>query len=176
MPNIKQDIDFKINESKFHIELLEVIVKSGKTLTHQKSTEEEASYILSAILNAFYSVTELSGGNKNIKVKEFKDNHPIIYAGSGKGGLRNTTVHVSHVKIDHSGYKPPKGDAVNLNFRETPKLIMEQESQQDKNSVTLRFTPDFYIEVQGELKNVIDLCTQHLYELENFIKNNDINA
>jgi len=165
---IKQDINFKIKESKFHIELLETLEQSGKTLTHQNSTEEEASYILSAILNAFYSVTELSGENKDLKVKTFKNQFPSIYAGVSKGGLRNTTVHVSHVKIDHSGYIPPSGGEVNFNMRPTPKLIVD--AKKDTTSVDFNFTPNFYIKVDGKLKNVIEFCTQHLHALETFVK------
>jgi len=161
-----QDVQFKIKEIKFHIELLDVIVQNSTTLTHQESTEEEASYILSAILNSFFSVTELLGGWDNNEVKIFKDEHPVIYANSNRGGLRNTTVHVSHVKINHVGYIPSS----NFNFRHTPKLILEKELKENKDVVTFNFTPDFYIEIEGKLVNIIDFCTQHLYKIERLAK------
>lgn len=159
----------KLDETKFFLELFDALEQRGKPLTNNNSIEREASFIFSAILNGFYSITELAkdNGTKKTDVQNFKNNHPIIYAGSGKGGLRNTTVHVKHVDIDHSGYIPPKSNAVNFNLKETPKLI--QDERNNTGGVVLNLTPYFYIEVNGVMKRVMELADSHYSELKKFV-------
>jgi len=160
----------KLEETKFFLELLDALEKRGESLTNNGDTEKEASYILSAILNGFYSVTELAKETNKEKVsdiKAFKKDNPIIYAGSGKGGLRNTTVHVKHINIDHSGYIPPKGNEINFNYKKKPKLIVEE--QNNTNDIKINLVPYFYIEVDKSMKRVVELADNHYYELNNFI-------
>ena len=163
---VSEDVEFKLEEVKFHIELLYAIQETGKSLTHINDPIKEASYLLSAVLNAFYSVTEMCGGKKINLVKEFRESNPKIYAGSGKGGLRNTTVHLSHKQIDFSGYVPPKAGMIKMNFKETPKLVPNK--YQD-GVLHLNFTTIFYIEICDELISVVDFCNEHLKLLEKFV-------
>lgn len=159
----------KLEEAKFFLELFDALEQRGKPLANNSSIEREASFIFSAILNGFYSVTELAknNGTRNADVQTFKDNHPLFYAGSGRGGLRNTTVHVKHIDIDHAGYIPPKGDTINFNFKDTPKLIRDEKANED--GVVLKFTPYFYIEVNGDMKRVMELANNHYYEIKKFV-------
>lgn len=163
---IAEDVEFKLEEVKFHIELLYAIQETGKSLTHINDPMREASYLLSAILNAFYSVTEICGGKRVDLIKEFKDRHPEIYAGSGKGGLRNTTVHMTHKQIDFSGYVPPKAGEVNFNFKDTPKLVP---SNVQDGVINLNFTTIFYINICDELISVVDFCDEHLSHLKKLV-------
>jgi hypothetical protein len=52
------DASIKLKEAQFFIELLEALEKRGDSLTNVAPPKEEASFLLSAILNSFYSVTE----------------------------------------------------------------------------------------------------------------------
>ena len=163
------DANIKLKEAHFFIELLEALEKRGDSLTNVAPPIEEASFLLSAILNSFYSTIELL---KDIVGKEqiakFKSSFPIFYNRADKDGdqpgLRNLTVHVRHVEVDHEGYKPPIG-RVNLNLRQEPKLI------QRKTGVNLNLAPYFYLMVDNDLKRMTELCYEHYYELCKFVKN-----
>ncbi|WP_330130922.1 hypothetical protein [Shewanella xiamenensis] len=161
-----EDIQFKLEEIKFHLELLYAIEESGKSLTLINNPEKEASYLVSAVLNAFYSLTEMCGGKGNQYVKEFREIYPSIYAGSGKGGLRNTTVHVAHKRIDFSGYISPQNGRVNFHFKETPKLAPLEKSV---GKVTLRFSPNFYLKINGEMVAIVDYFHEHLGALKKLV-------
>ena len=164
------DIEEKLNEAKFFLELFDTLEKRSDSLTNNFSIEAEASYILSAILNSFYSVTELAGGKQNPKVKSFRyKEHPSIYAGSGKGGLRNTTVHVRHISADHLGYIPPKGDSINFNMKRTAKLVEEQ--QNNKAGIAFNIGPYFYLKIGGKYQRITELLESHFKELKTFINN-----
>jgi hypothetical protein len=159
----------KLEEVKFFLELFDALEQRGQSLTNTNTVEREASFIFSAILNSFYSVTELAkdDGAKKEEVQTFKIAHPLIYAGSGKGGLRNTTVHVKHIVIDHAGYIPPKGNEVNINFKKTPKLV--QEKKDKEVGIVLKFTPYFYIEINKEMKRIMAVVENHFSELRKFV-------
>ncbi|WP_273024176.1 hypothetical protein [Rheinheimera sp.] len=160
------DVRFKLEEAKFHIELLYLIQKTGASLTHINSPEKEASYLFSAILNAFYSVIEVGGFKSSLHVKNFKSLHPLIYAGSGKGGLRNTSVHVRHIQVEHGTYpKPTKGPVV-LRFGVSPKLAMQDKTQ---GVVNLRFEKIFHVELDNELVPIAEFCNEHLKQLTEFV-------
>lgn len=166
----KREVDLrnKINEARFFMELINVIELSGKTLTHQKTTEEEVSYLLSAILNTFYSITEIAGGKDNKNVLDFRVNNMTIYGHSSNGGLRNTTVHVSHIGIDHAGNVPSS----TFIFTQKPKLVIEEENLKPEKNVS-KFNPNFYIKINDKLTDVFELCFSHLLVLEKFLKENN---
>lgn len=151
----------KINEAKFFIDLLSQLEKKGKSFVTKTLLEDEASYLLSAILNAFYSATEMAGGKNNIDIKKFRDDHSLFYDHSSNGGLRNTTVHLHHKQIDHVGYIPPKGDAVNFNLNKPV-----QNTPGDKTD--FNFAGKFYLEIENEHKSVLELCSDHLNKLTEF--------
>lgn len=158
------DANIKLKEAHFFIELLEALEKRGDSLTNVAPPKEEASFLLSAILNSFYSVTEHAKSIITVdKVQAFKESFPLFY--KGKQGLRNMTVHEKHVEIDHEGYVRPVGK-VDFSFRPEPKLI-----QHKTGSTKLSFVTSFYLEVDGELKRITELCYEHYYELCRFVKN-----
>ena len=176
------DANIKLKETQFFLELLEALEKREDSLTNIAPPVEEASFLLSAILNSFYSVTEhvnqhikiLLGKEKDDKfkakeVKDFRDLFPIYYNRADQEkiepGKRNLTVHVKHVRVDHEGYKPPVGK-VNFSFRPEPKLIKHK-----AGTTNLSLVPYFYLEVDGEFKRIIELCYEHYYELCKFVKN-----
>lgn len=140
----------KISEANFFLELITALEKRGNSLTHHDNPDEEASFLLSAVLNTLYSATEMLGGKQEPMVKKFRESHPLFYAGSGKGGLRNTTVHVTHVEAASLGRLPQKSPgSVRLNFERTPKLIQEKATSQGR--LTLNFTPIFVVEIDGQI-------------------------
>ncbi len=158
------DASIKLKEAQFFIELLESLEKRGDSLTNIASPVEEASFLLSAILNSFYSVTEHTKSIIEVdKVQEFKNSFPLFY--NGKRGIRNITIHEKHIGIDHEGYKPPVGGA-KLSLRPEPKLI-----QHKAGTAKLSLVSYFYLEVDGEFKHITELCYKHYYELCKFVKN-----
>ncbi|WP_134057949.1 hypothetical protein [Rheinheimera aquimaris] len=160
------DARFKLEEAAFHIELLYLIQKSGASITHIGNLEKEASYLFSAILNAFYSVTEICGSKTSMQVRNFKNLYPLIYSRSEKGGLRNTSVHVRHIQVENNIYaKPAKGTVV-LRFGVSPKLSMPDFTH---GVVKLRFEKVFHIEIDNELLAIAEFCNEHLKQLTDFV-------
>lgn len=159
----------KLDETKFYIELFHVLETRSDTLTSKFNIEQEASFVLSAILNGFFSTAEMAmeNGKKRDKVEVFKKAHPLFYAHSTNGGLRNTTVHVKHIKPDHSGYIPPKGDSINFNLKETPKIVKEKQDLQ--SGINFNMGPYFYLEVNGKFKRIMELVDEHYPILEQFV-------
>ncbi|MFO1419512.1 MAG: hypothetical protein U1F59_00835 [Candidatus Competibacteraceae bacterium] len=158
------DANTKLKEAQFFIELLEALEKRGDSLTNVVPPVEEASFLLSAILNSFYSVTEHAKSIISLdKVQEFKDSFPLFY--KGRQGLRNMTVHEKHIGVDHEGYKPPIGK-VSFSFRPEPKL-----SKHKTGTANLSLVSYFYLEVDGEFKRITELCYEHYYKLCKFVKN-----
>jgi hypothetical protein len=135
-------------------------------ITHINDPEKEASYLFSAILNAFYSVTEICGGNSSLLVKNFKSIYPLIYSGSGKGGLRNTSVHVRHIQVEHKKYSKPARGTLVLRFGVNPKLTLPDEGQ---GVLKLRFEKVFHVEINNELVPIAEFCNEHLKQLAGFV-------
>lgn len=150
--------------------MFHVLEARSISFTDRFEIEEEASFILSAILNGFFSTLELAmdGGAKRTDVKNFKNSHPLFYARANKGGLRNTTVHVKHIKPDHSGYIPPKGDSINFNFKELPKIVKENQDSED--GINFNMGKYFYLEINTDHKRIIEIMDKHYDELKQFIK------
>lgn len=115
----------KLKEAEFFLELLDVLDHRKRPLTRESDTAHEASYLFSAILNAFYSTIVIMRDEEKVDVQDFVDAYPEIYARAKDGGERAKTIHVSHTVPALSGYVPPQGDQVSLDFRKTPVLIEE---------------------------------------------------
>ena len=160
---ITKDVNFKLEEASFHIELLYLIQKSRKSLTHIDDPLKEASYLFSAILNAFFSATEILKGKNKPLVAEFKRSHPEIYARAKDGGLRNKTVHTEHVEVKYLNKLPPTRGIVVLRFSESPKL---SKGEQSKGVVKLRFERVIYVTINGNSVSAVDFCTIHLSKLK----------
>jgi hypothetical protein len=154
----------KLTEAAFFIELFEATQERKESLTYNGSREEEASFIFSAILNAFYSALDQwrSVTKKDTQYKHFVNNYPEIYSHSHYGGWRSTTVHVRHISISHTVYAPQKNGKVNLNFQVSPKLA---EANTSENQVNLNFSPRYSVEYRGELHEVAAFSRFHLREL-----------
>ena len=162
--SIMSNAKLKLQEARFFLELLDTLEQRGDSLTTNSTAKDEVSFLLSAILNSFYSVTEHLKDVIDIsKIQDYKKLHPLFY--SGKCGLRNITVHERHVEADHKGYIPPVGK-VNLTLRPLPKIISEQNIP---GIVTLRLTPRYYLEVEGRMVLISDLCQEQCFELSKFV-------
>ncbi|MCB1764445.1 MAG: hypothetical protein KDJ22_00075 [Candidatus Competibacteraceae bacterium] len=164
------DTDIKLQEALFFIELLEALEKRNDSLTNIADPEREASFLLSAILNSFYSTTELlkeTIGNE--EVNNFRKMFPLLYNRADKNGeqkgLRNLTVHVKHVEIDYKGFIRKKAK---LDFRREPKLTKKKGGS---CIGSLNFTHYFYLMFDGELERITDLCYQHYNQLRLFVEN-----
>lgn len=158
----------KLTEARFFLDLFDVLEERKRSLTDVASSSEEASFLLSAILNALYSSLEQAKPAIGVEaVVKYKSEHAKIFRGNG--GLRNITVHERHVGVDFSGYIPSLGNAVNFDLRLTPKLVKEAEAARSPGIVNISLGPDFYVEVDGNLVNISDLCYQQYYSLRNFL-------
>jgi hypothetical protein len=164
------DTNEKLNEIQFYLEIFHVLESRSISFTDKFNVEKEASFILSAILNGFFSTLEIAmdGGSKKADVKKFKISHPLFYARSDKGGLRNTTVHVKHIKPDHVGYIPPNGDSIRFNFKKTPKIV--KENQESKDGINFNMGKYFYLKIGKENKRIIELMNKHYIELKQFVR------
>jgi hypothetical protein len=155
----------KLAEAGFFLELLDALENRKRPLTHGSESAMEVSYLLGAVLNSLYSALEQAKPIAGVKtVKEYKAAHSALL---GSQGIRNITIHERHVSIDHSGYIPPPGNAVNFNLRKTPRLVQEERAV--SKSVALRFGANHYIEYEGKLTEVTELCFQQFYELRAFL-------
>ena len=155
----------KLAEASFFLELLDTLEIRKRPLTHGSTPALEVSYLVSAILNSLYSALEQAKPIASVEaVKAYKDAHSALFGGQG---IRNTTIHEKHVGIDHAGYIPPSGSAVNFDFRTTPRLV--QEERVTSNGVVLRMGANHYIEYEGKLTNVTELCFQQFSELRAFL-------
>ncbi|MBQ0922187.1 hypothetical protein KBW71_27475 [Hydrogenophaga aromaticivorans] len=158
----------KLKEAEFFIELFVATQERGESLTRNANLLEEASYLFSAIMNAFYSALDQwrTTTKNEVAYKEFVAKFPEIYSHSHHGGWRSTTVHVQHLPIAHSGYIPPKGGQVDLVFSHPPKL---SDREKRKGSVDLVFHPRYYVEYRGEMKEVVAFSRKHLGELSRLL-------
>ena len=152
----------KLEEAQFFLELLNLLDQRKHSLTRSENPAKECSFLLAAILNAFYScIVQMK--EEGVGIRSFKENHPLIYAHGS--GLRARTVHLEHVEPSFSGHIPPAGNAVGLNLKAAPKLVGEK---QVRGQVHLRLGPSYYIDVHGKLIPIIDLLERHFYELRQF--------
>ena len=159
----------KLREAEFFIELVEATQERVESLTRSATLEEEASFLFSAILNAFYSALEQC--RERIKDKaiyhSFVDRFPEIYAHSHKGGWRSTTVHVRHVPISYAGYVPPSGGEVELIFSPPPKLASPEVIQ---DQVDLKSVPYYYVDYRGKRHEIAAFASEHLHQLRAFME------
>jgi len=155
----------KLAEAGFFLELLDALEKRKRPLTHGAIPGLEVSYLLGAVLNSLYSALEQAKPIAGVEaVKAYKAAHSALLGGMG---IRNITIHEKHVGIDHFGYIPPPGNAVNFDFRRTPRLV--QEEQAASKGVALHMGATHYIEYEGKLTDVTELCFQQFYELRAFL-------
>lgn len=154
----------KLNEAAFFIELFAATQERSESLTRNTDLITEASFLFSAIMNAFYSaLDQWKTTTKDVATyKAFIEKYPEIYSHSHFGGWRSTTVHVQHIPISHSGHVPPKGNQVDLVFSHSPKLAARESKP---GSVDLHFHPLYYVEYRGELKEVVAFSRKHLGEI-----------
>lgn len=159
----------KMAEAKFFLELLDVLAGRRVSLTSAASSGDEASFLLSAVLNSLYSALEQAKPLIGVDaVMAYKSEHSLIF--KGNGGLRNVTVHERHVGADYVGYVPVPGNAVNFNFRPTPKLVEEAETARPPGSVAVVMGPDFYVKIDGVLIEIGDFCHKQYHALRNFFR------
>jgi len=160
----------KLAEASFFLELLNALEQRKRPLTHGSTSALEVSYLLGAVLNSLYSALEQAkpiAGTETVKA--YKAAHSALLGGRG---IRNITIHEKHVGIDLSGYIPPPGNAVNFNFRKAPRLVEEERAA--SKGITLRMGASHYIEYEGKLTEVTELCFQQFYELRAFLSSHGV--
>lgn len=160
----------KLREAEFFLRLLETLETKGDPLVQDFSVIDEVTFTLSAVLNAFYSVTEHlklrendsdSASERKHKrerkeaVIAFKKRHPIIF--DSNIGLRNLTVHERHIVPSPERYVPPIGNRVDFVF-----------SEPATQSTNLVFRAEYYVEIGGEQLHIISLCRDHYAALLKF--------
>lgn len=155
----------KLGEAGFFLELLDALKQRKRALTNESAPAQEVSYLLGAILNSLYSALEQAKPIAGVEaVKTYKATHSTLFGGQG---IRNMTIHEKHVGVDHSGYIPPPGNAVNLDLRKTPLLVREERATSTGDA--LHMGAAHYIEYDGKLTDATELCFQHFYELREFL-------
>lgn len=158
----------KLREARFFLELLEALEQRTESLSNLEAPIEEAGFLLSAILNSFYSALDQwrkRNPSRQKEYQEFSRKFPEIYGSDQQGGWRSINVHVAHVWPSTAGYIPPLGDAVNFDFRRRPKLVPIDPPGQ----VNIRMGPSFYFSHQGKEIHALEHCYFHLYALQNFL-------
>ncbi|WP_146220538.1 hypothetical protein [Thioalkalivibrio sp. ALE21] len=160
----------KLAEASFFLELLDALENRKRPLTSGATAAMEVSYLLSAVLNSLYSALEQAKPIAGVEaVKAYKATRSALLGGQG---VRNITIHEKHVGIDHSGYIPPPGNAVNFDLRKTPRLIQEERAA--SKGVVVRMGAKHYIEHEGKLTDVTELCFRQFYELRAFLSSRGI--
>lgn len=163
----------KLEEAKFFLELFDALDQRHQSLTNECTTEKEASFLFSAILNSFYSTVAIMRDEEGIDVKPFVEAHPEVYARAKDGGERAKTVHVAHTDIVFSGYIPPKLKYPVI-LRPKPRLIEESENLETHEklgkipSITLGQSHYMLIAISGDLETVGDFCYRHFLQLKEF--------
>ncbi len=160
----------KLSEASFFLELLDALKERKRPLTNRATPMLEVSYLLGAILNSLYSALEQAKPIAGVEaVKAYKAAHSTLLGGQG---IRNMTIHEKHVGTDYSGYIPSSGNAVNFDLRITPLLV--EEEQAVSTGVVLHMGASHYIEHEGKLAEVTELCFQQFYELREFLISRDV--
>lgn len=170
MESTVQNAKEKFDEASFYLDLMDTVEIKRSALTKNRSAEQEFSYLLSAFLNACYSVTEHLKSNALLvsKIKEFRSLHPVFYSSSHDGGLRNQSTHLKPVKPAHDGYIPPPGSNVILRFRSQGEPYIPPAPGEPIN---LNFSSgSFYLSTQSQQNSICDLCAVHLGEIKKFIE------
>ncbi|MET4000494.1 hypothetical protein [Marinobacterium sp. MBR-109] len=163
----------KLAEARFFLELLDALESRNSPLTRDATCEKEASYLLSAILNALYSALEQAKPIIGVDaLKKYKDENTSIF--KGKGGLRNITVHDRHVSPDFSGYIPPAPNAVNFDMRAKPKLIEEVEEFTPDGVIKVTLGSSHYVDLGTGLKDLTELCFEQFYRLREFLRYHEV--
>lgn len=159
----------KLQEAAVFLELMHALQLRGESLTNCADASREASFLFSAVMNAFYSAVEILRAN-GVDTKAFRLAHPEVYADGSKGGMRARTVHLAHVDTSHSGYIPPPGDQVNMYLRPAPKLVPDLKPEAGKG-VHLVFRAEHYvmIELLGRQVQALDFCTEQYGHLAGFL-------
>jgi len=159
--------DEKLKEAEFFLELLDALDHRKRSLTCIADPAQEASFLFSAILNAFYSAVVIMRDEEDVDVKDFVNENPEIYDRAKNGGQRAKTVHVSHTMPAVSGYIPPQGNKVTLDLRRTPLLV---EEARDPRTIDLPLGPNhyMYISLKDESVEVAEFCYKHFYKLREF--------
>jgi hypothetical protein len=138
----------KLREAQFFLRLLNQLEAVNVPLLAGGVRRDEFAFVLSGLLNAFYSATEHLKVNAGTEaVRSFKKHHPIIF--DSRTGLRNLTVHERHVSPALTHYVPPKGNAVNLVFREKA-----------TRSTDLRFRSEYYVNTQDAAVHINSVCRE----------------
>jgi len=155
----------KLAEAGFFLELLDALEIRKRPLTHRSTSAMGVSYLLGAVLNSLYSALEQAKPVAGVEaVKTYKTSHSAILGGQG---IRNITIHEKHVGIDYSGYIPPPANAVNFDLRKTPRIV--EEGRESSKGVVFHLGATHYIEHEGKLTDVTELCFQQFYELRAFL-------
>ena len=146
----------KLREAHFFLRLLFQLESTGKPLFSESSLRDEFAFVLSGLLNALYATTEhLKPVAGVAAVQGFKKSHPLIF--DPKKGLRNLTVHERHVSPALAAYVAPRGNAVDLVFREPA-----------GESTNLAFRSEYYVEAGGDPVHITKLCEQQYATLCEF--------
>lgn len=154
----------KLTEAAFFLKLLEALELRNESMTHENSREVEASFLFSAVLNAFYSALhqwKKNAGN-HAAYEAFKKEHPEIHASSQQHGWRNLTVHEAHVPI--SGVRTVPTFGLEAAYRvQASKLAQNEDTLFAPIQVHLT---QFCVEYRGQSKPLLEFCSQHLAALK----------
>jgi hypothetical protein len=156
----------KLEEAQFFLELLDALEQRQRPLTHAGDTAKEASYLFAAILNSFYSVTEVmkKEGIPATTVKDFKDKYLEIY-GHGTGE-RAKTVHIHHV--DTASTEPYFTKGTDFDVPRRPPLLIQESRRPGSADFVIGPTHFMDIELLDRRVPVTKFCFDHFYLLRDF--------
>ena len=160
--------DEKLEEAAFFLELFEALQLRDESMTSGRTKEEEAAYLFSAILGAFYSALDQwhrRVGN-NRAYQEFKRQHPEIHGSAEQGGWRNITVHMAHVGISETQQSPTLALDAHVKFQRS-KLVDRDDVPFARLEVHL---PEYCVTYRGHATPILEFCREHLGVLRKFLQ------
>ncbi|MGE6568129.1 hypothetical protein ACQKE9_06175 [Shewanella vesiculosa] len=170
MESTVQNAKEKFDEANFYLDLMDIVEDKRNALTRNRSVVQEFSYLLSAFLNACYSITEHLKSNASLvsKIKEFRSLHPLFYSSSHDGGLRNKATHLKPVKPALDGYISPPGNNLIFRFRRQSEPYI---APAPGEPISISFSSgSFYFSTESQQNSICDICAVHLGEINKFIE------
>ncbi len=151
----------KLEEAKFFLELLQTLEEKGSALTSTATSDQEASFLFSAIVNALYSAVAMLE-EAEVNLMHFRKEHAELYAIGKKGGARAVTVHKQHLRMAFSHTTPP--------FMEPAFSLRELPDGATQNRHYIVLPRDWSI------VHALEFCHYHYCKLQDFMQRSGVLA
>lgn len=168
MNNLLSNTRTKLDEATMFLNLMRNTEVTRTPLLPSCGIDAQFSYLLSAYLNACYSVIAYmkEDGEHKLAAEHFRKQHPDFYANHRDGGWRTQAIHFAPVVPKHDGYIPPPGNQVNFYFggkiHTTPRGDAVNFDRSEPGA--------YYFTTESPQNSICDICTTHLTALRSFVE------